>query len=592
VIQEILSVVTDQWRIVFGILFFIALGQGLVSAVFRRLYREQLTLAEYFSLGLAGWILPISLISILWLLLRFISNSAVSWLILFAGFLIPIFSLFRRKVYIASGRASAKIVSLLLAFVLISVLLRLAFVSRAILPSYFDSAAHYGMIKDIVQNGGVGLLASTPYYHAGYHLLAAFLASAFNAEIAKTMLILGQVILSLIPVSTFFLVKQLSSSNRAGIFAVILSAFGWYMPAHAANWGKYPALTSLAFLPFVLSLAYLYVRYRTAWPLQRRWLHSATLGLSILILTLLHSRVLIILAILFLSWGIAVWQRRLSLPIRTFLFAVILGVLVWQIFYIQKQAVLTPLLDPYLNKGIWITTPVLFLSIIALKEYSQVVFAGLLSVVLLFAALFVPVQIPGYGLLSLLDRPLVELLLYLPLTVLGGVGLAALEKPLAPLSSWKFLRPEYIHACLMGLIVIHAFAAYDFYPSDCCALVGQDDLAVLHWMRDHLPGDVQIGISVTELDVLPSEAFEAYNGADAGIWITPLIERGTIPLVNSSDFGQQSVRDVLCQSGVTHLYVGQLGQSFDPARLRERPEWYKLLFSEEKAGVYEVIGCG
>jgi hypothetical protein len=363
------------------------------------------------------------------------------------------------------------------------------------------------------------------------------------------------------------------------------------MPAHAANWGKYPALTSLALLPFVLSLAYVFIQYRAALPLQKRRQQFATLGLSILILTLLHSRALIILSILFLSWGIAVWQRRLSLPIRTFLFVVVLGVLAWQIFYIQKQAVLTPLLDPYLNKGIWITMPVLLLSIVALKEYSPVVFACLFSGTLLFAALFVPVQLPGYGALSLLDRPLVEMILYLPLAVLGGVGLAALEKSLALLSSWKFLRMEYIHVCIMGLIVIHAFAAYDFYPSDCCALVGQDDLAVLHWMRDHLPGDVQIGISVTELDVLPSEAFEAYNGADAGIWITPLIDRGTIPLVHSSDFGQQAVRDVLCQSRVTHLYVGKLGQSFDPARLREHPAWYKLLFSGEKAGVYEVIGC-
>lgn len=590
-IQEAFAVLTDQWRIVFGILSVIALGQGLASTALRSLYRDRLTSVDYFSLGLAGWIFPISLISLLWLLLGSTFNSSLSWMILLAGVLILIAILFRLKLDTGSDRDSAKIVFFLLAFVLVSVLLRLVFVSRAILPSYFDSAQHYSIVKSLVGHGGVWSLVSTTYYHPGFHILTAFLATALNADIARVMLILGQVVLGVMPVSLFFLVKQMTGSNGAGILAVVLSAFGWYMPSHAVNWGKYPALMSLAALPFVLSLAYLLVQNRAELPPQKRWMQFAILGLSVLVLTLLHSRALLILAILFLSWVIAAWQRRLSFMIRLLIFVAVFITLVLEIRFIQQQAVLTPLLDPYLNKGIWITAPVLVLSIAALKEYSQVVLACLLSVSLLFAGIFIPVQIPGYGALTLLDRPLVEMILYLPLTVLGGLGLAGLDKSLSVLSSWKFLRAAYLHAFIMGLVIIHALAKYNLYPSDCCVLVGKDDLAALTWMKDHLPGDAQIGISVTELNVLPSEAFEAYNGADAGIWITPLIDRATIPLVYSSDFGQQPVRDVLCQSGVTHLYVGELGQSFDPARLQEHPEWYKVLLSKEQAGVYEVIGC-
>jgi hypothetical protein len=591
VIQEAFAVLTDQWRIVFGILSFIALGQGLASTALRSLYRDRLTSVDCFSLGLAGWIFPSSLISLLWLLLGFTFSASLIWIILLAGILILIAVLFRLKLDTGPDRDSAKIVFFLLAFVLVSVLLRLVFVSRAILPSYFDSAQHYSIVKGLVGQGGVWSLASTTYYHPGFHILTAFLATILNADIARVMLILGQVVLGVMPVSLFFLVKQMTGSNGSGILAVVLSAFGWYMPSHAANWGKYPALMSLAALPFVLSLAYLFVQNRAELPPQKRWIHFAMLGLTILILTLLHSRSLIILAVIFLSWVITAWQGRLSLPIRTLMFVAVLITLVLEARFIQKQAVLTPLLDPYLNKGIWITAAVFVLSIFALKEYSQVVFACLLSVSLLFAGIFVPIQIPGYGALTLLDRPLVEMILYLPLALLGGLGLAGLEKSLSTLSSRKLLRTEYIHAASLGLIVIHAFSTYNFYPSECCVLVGNDDLAVLHWMRDHLPGDAQIGISVTELNVLPSETFEAYNGADAGIWITPLMDRATIPLVYSSDFGQQSVREVLCQSGVTHLYVGELGQSFDRARLQEDPEWYKVLLSKEQAGVYEVIGC-
>jgi hypothetical protein len=144
----------------------------------------------------------------------------------------------------------------------------------------------------------------------------------------------------------------------------------------------------------------------------------------------------------------------------------------------------------------------------------------------------------------------------------------------------------------MGIIAFHALVTYNFYPSDCCVLVGNEDVAALAWMQEHLPPDAYIGISVTELNVLPSDRIEGYTGGDAGIWITPLINRFTFPLFFRSDFGQAEVNDQLCQNRVSHLYVGELGQPFDSARLDEHPEWYKLLLSIQKAKVYEVVGCG
>jgi len=111
-------------------------------------------------------------------------------------------------------------------------------------------------------------------------------------------------------------------------------------------------------------------------------------------------------------------------------------------------------------------------------------------------------------------------------------------------------------------------------------------------MQEQLPRDAYIGISVTELNVLPSDRLEGYTGGDAGIWITPLIKRYTFPLFFRSDFGQEDVRNQLCQNRVSHLYVGELGQSFDLAHLDQHPEWYKLLLSLQKAKVYEVVGCG
>lgn len=586
-ILYVFTVITEQWHIILGILLFIALGQSLVSAALKHLSGNTLTDVEYFALGLSGWILPISLISLLWFLLGFTSTTPLTRLVIPVGIFLLIAILFRPDI----ETDSKKPIFFLLALVLISILLRLVFVSRAILPSYFDSAQHYGMIKNLLQNGTALPLAATTYYHRGFHMVTAFFVTVLQADIAKTMLILGQLVLAIMPVSVFFIVKHTTGSNGAGIFAIILSALGWYMPAHALNWGKYPALMSLALLPFVLSLAYWLIQRGAEFTPQKRWVLYAILGLSIVVTTLFHTRTPVILAIVFPAWVIEVWRQRLSWINQALILGIVILVVVLEVLFIQTQAILIPLLDPYLNKGIWITALVLLLSILALREYSEVAFVCLLSMCLLLGGLFVPIQIPGYGSLTLLDRPFVEMILYLPLSLLGGLGLAGLETWLRHSLFRVFLYRKYIYGLVIGLMLIHGLARYSLYPSDCCVLVGSDDLAALAWMEDRLPREAHIGISVTELNVLQSEALEGYTGGDAGIWITPLIDRVTIPLFFSSDFGQETMKDKLCESGVSHLYEGELGQSFDSARLHEHPEWYRVLLSMPKVKVYEVVGC-
>ena len=587
---EVLAVIREEWQIVFGVLFFIVLGQGLASITLKKISGNQQNPVELFSLSLAGWVLPIFLLSLLWFVLRWASEPFFSRLILPVGILLLVAILFYFRP--TPGPGSKRIIIFLLLFFFLSVLLRLAFVSRALFPSYFDSAEHYRLIKNILQNGTALPVSSTSYYHPGYHIFTAFLVTVLKTDIPRTMLILGQLVLAYLPISGFFLVRHVTGSNSAGIFAIVLAAFGWYMPAHAVNWGKYPALMSLTLLPFILSLAcWLTQNWTEFAPPQKRIL-CATLGFSIVTSILLHSRSLIVLAVVCLAWMIAAWQRRLSFITRSIIFMTVFAILLVEVFMIHRQAVLAPLLDPYLEDGGWITALVLLLSVFALRENSQFVFACLLSVSMLLGSLFIPIRIPGYGVLTLLDRPLVEMILYLPLTLLGGLGLAGVEKLSSKSSFSKFLRMDCIPILLMAPVILHALVTYDWYPSNCCVLVGKNDIAALDWMKNHLPADALIGISITEMNVLVSDAPEGYSGGDAGIWITPLIDSVTIPLLYSSDFGQQTIKDMLCQKRVSYIYVGELGQPFNSAGLQQRPEWYEVLLSRGKVTVYEVIACG
>ena len=586
--QTIFSVIADQWRMVFGILLLIILCQVIIGSVLRIIFGNQLTPSEYLSLGMSGWILSASLLSLLCFFLGFESSAPFNLFLLIGLIIILIF--YRLRLKPDSEPDSKSTAFFLLLFFLVSSLLRLAFVSKAILPAYFDSAQHYLLIKIILGDNTAGLLTSltTSYYHLGYHFLTAFMVSTLQTEITRTMLILGQMVLAVIPISTFFLVKHKTRSNMAGIFAVSLSAFGWYMPAHAVDWGKYPALTSLGLLPFVLSLAYLLSQNKNTLSPQKQRALYLLLGVGILVSGFIHSRSLVIIGIAFIAWIIATWWQKLSQVQQVFLFSVILVGIALEIIAIQKQEILTLVFDPYINKGLLITPLVVLLAVFAQRHYPQFTFTCILAVCFLLGSLFIPVLglIPGYENLTLLDRPFVEMILFLPLSLLGGLGLAGLEKDIQN----KNINSGFAGLIAITLVFINAFATYDLYPSECCVIARPDDIAAITWMDDHLSMDVRIAVSATELKVLASDSFEGYVGGDAGIWITPLINRVTIPVRYDLSFDEQSTLDELCRMRISHVYIGETGQTFYDS-LHAQPAWYKILLSTPRVKVYQVLGC-
>jgi hypothetical protein len=486
--------------------------------------------------------------------------------------------------------ASVLMVLFLLLFACLSLALRMAYVSRALFPSYFDSAQHYALIKYILAGGSQQVFETLgiSYYHLGFHFLAAFFASIFKAAITTTMLILGQVILAVLPFPYFYIVRYMTRSDWAGMLAVVLSAFGWYMPAHAVDWGKYPALMSLGLIPIVCGLAYLLSLKATTFSVQKRWSLYGMLGVAVFLTTFVHSRSLIVLGIVALAWSLSRKWGRLPQGPKHSIFLLLLVILFLGIFFIQRQDILSLLFDPYLSKGIWTTSLVVFLSVFAYKSYPRLMFTNLLAVCLLLAGLFVPVTglVPGRPQLTLMDRPYLEMLLFMPLSLLGGLGLAGLE---------KWIKGSYRrYAILAGiaLILVHGVINYEFYPSDCCVLVGNDDAVAMAWMDEQLAVGARVGIASTELRVLAADVAEGYVGTDAGIWVTPLTGRQTVALPHDVEFDRPGILDLLCTNGLGYLFVGELGQSFEITRLDSRPEWYRPLLSMQKTRVYEVSGCG
>lgn len=596
VLSDIFSVLVNHWRLISGILLIILFGQALVWSVLKLIFSDRLTSAEYFSLSAAGWIIPLSLGSFLWLALP---QSALSGSVVLIFLAVPTIALFLRTREKSLPGSKAVLFILLSSFGLF-VVLRLAFLARVVVPLYFDSAQHYTIIKSLIDGltsneaTSPGWPAST-YYHIGFHLLTAWTVSTLRAEIVDAMLVLGQVILAAIPFGIFLVIRQETKSDSAAIFAVLLAAFGWYMPAYAVNWGKYPALASLPLIPFVLSLAYLCLRYKNTLSSETYLGLNAILFLGVGITGLMHTRSLVIFAVFALAWVIATgWQRVPNLARLVSLGVVLLGFLL-EIRYIRTQDVFSPLFDPYWNQGLFITSIVFFLSIFALRVFPRLAFASLLVIVLLLGSIFIPITIPSYGNLTLLDRPFVEMILYLPLAYLGGAGLGGLEQSLQILASkferLRILSRRPIGFLFIGLLLINVLASYTLYPSDCCSIAGRDDMVAIDWMDKNLPAEARILISSTELWVLPSDSFQGSVGADGGVWITPLTGRATVLLPYYSDFSQPTTVNILCEMDADYIYIGESGATFNSEQITPYPDTYKILLSMPKAKVYQVMAC-
>lgn len=579
-----LNVLLDRAWVVFSILIPIIWGHILFGGAFRKIFKTQFTDSEYFSLGMAGWILPASLWAALMLAGTFLFGEAATIAVSALAVVVFLFVLFSER----PKRVSIWLSLAWIPALAVSLVLQLAFLEKTILPLYFDSAEHYRIIKGYYDLSSFRL-PSAAYYHPGFHLLIAAISRVFQPGIVDTMLVFGQVMLAILPFSLFFIAKQETQSTAAAFFTCLLAGVAWHMPSHLMNWGKYPALFSLVGIHFVLNVGY--SMYRNDKFKYGRSALYWLLGFGILISALIHTRSLIVFAFVALSVLLTMWRKKMSAMFQRFLFALVACVILIEIIFIQKSDVLSLLFGAYLRDDIWMIALVAVLMFFSIKFYSDQAFFLLASLSLLMLGLFIPVHLPSLGALTLLDRPYVQMLLYLPLSIFGGLGLAGLHQALQRFSFHPTLLTRFTTLLIFGLVLLNAKANRHFYPSDCCQIVTRDDLAAFQWMDTTLPSDAGILTASTDLYVTSFESANTLAGVDGGVWITPLTSRKTVHMRWDINFNQPETHDEICAQELNYIYVGGMPQSFSASQLAGRPNWYLEIFVLPKARVYQVIGC-
>jgi hypothetical protein len=542
-----IRVLKQNWELVLAIVTGVAWGTLVVFAILKKIVGQHYSDVELTALALGGWPLPILLMSLLIIFLNvFVSFSPI--IIVSLILIICSAGLALRSIWNKTSLHFTPLIFVALVFV------RLGFVANIILPAYFDSAEHYRIIQSLLSMNTV--FPTTTYYHIGYHIIVAAFTLVTHQNIGQVMLIFGQVVLAAIPLPIYFLTLYLTGSRRAGFFSVVLAAFGWYMPAHAVNWGKYPALLSLLMIQFTLGAALI--------KKPRLFI------LSLIVSALIHSRSIILIVIIFGAWVLsAIWSRQTRNK-RALVFGIACAVLGVSILWFKQQQILGTVLEPY---WIWVTLLVGFLSVFAFQSFGKLQLFSILTIFFMLVGMFVPIT-PA---IALLDRPLVEMILFLPLAILGGLGTAQ--------------APRSITVLIAVYIVVQAWMTYSFLPSDCCQLVSRDDAVALDWMDKNLPRDARIAIASTDL-ILDNFSRPMQNtGTDAGIWVTPLTKRVAVPLSYTTDFIDQRTHTLLCDMHITYVYFGARLQSFNSVSITTKPEWYEIVLFFPNVKIAGVHNC-
>lgn len=589
---ELTAVLASQGGLILCILAIIFTGMLISVRFLKSITDHSLSALEYFSLGMSAWLIPVLLAAALSVTLPVSGLLQISdtlfriiAVVIFAAALLMIKPGLQGPIKISATGW------LLFLILLLSVAASLVFLSKILLPAYFDSVEHYRIIKFLLQSPGADAdkWPTASYYHIGYHLILAALIKLTGAGIIDVMLVSGQLILPTLAIPLFFIISRETRSSAAALFTTALGAFGWYMPEHAVNWGKYPALFGFSVTILVFGLIYLISQN------PRSWLDIKKLTLLFIALAacgLIHTRAVVACGLFAAALFLAGKWDMLAVRWKRLILGAFLLVLMAAVLFLRTDATFGILFSSYLENDIPSIYLILFLGIFALWKFPRFTFALLLLISMACISLYVSVNgLFGYTNLYLLDRPYAQILLYIPFSFMGGLGFAGLVEVTSTWRMWIIPARRVIQLAAFAMLMVNAIFYQKYYPADCCKLAGTDDLAAFSWIKVELPQEAILLIASQKLSFTPDTTRFSTAGSDAGLWVIPLSERGTIAFPSGTDFAQPGTFEKICSLGVDYIYQGNRPGSFNESSLIAKPDWYGAAFMLPEVKIHQVIGC-
>ncbi|KAA0253044.1 MAG: hypothetical protein EDX89_16085 [Acidobacteria bacterium] len=554
------------------------------------------------------------------------------------------------------GRARREVTLAVFAVIaLLAAATRASHVRELALPAWVDSVHHQMIVQLVVEQGRVPatwapfLPEVQSVYHWGFHAGAAWTAWLAGArtphEIARALLVYGQVLNVLFAVVLYAGARVLFRSRAAGLLAAAVGTLVSWFPAYYVAWGRYTQLAGLLVLP-VAAIALFRLEKR---PEPRAIVLAAILLAGI---ALVHVLVAFLLAPLLVVLAVPAVRRGGASVLRAWLTAGALSALLvapWLARLVasgQPREALAPsrrataaswatyndfpedlLLSPGTRELISVAT----IGLTGMAGWEGMPPAGrALSAGLWLTALAVEGlrrrgrscrRLPwgalgilwGWSAISLLlvnlDRLGLPPLRAVPNRVLVIAAFLPLSLAAAGVSCWllRLVEPARSFlpavALVLGLGVWGASRLVDVVPP-WTVLATDRDVRAMEWVERHAPASAVFAVR--------TRAWESgtFAGVDGGCWLQLLTGRRTIlpPSLYvstpdrarlerleaflaawsaSASLEDPLIRGALRDAGVTHLFLGENPGLLAPPALAGRP-WTKTVYRDGPVAVFEL----
>jgi len=160
-----------------------------------------------------------------------------------------------------------------------------------------------------------------------------------------------------------------------------------------------------------------------------------------------------------------------------------------------------------------------------------------------------------------------------------------------------------IASLVIGSVVLWGAWGMLTIVNPATVLATRDDMAAMEWIRDHIPSDAKFLINVRHWQG------GTYVGTDGGYWIPLLTGRATVlppavylygpaeyvkgindlaeAAVAVESWDAESMRRLLSDNGVTHVYVGARGGPVTPRMLMNSP-YYRPVYSRGPVWIFQI----
>ena len=486
-------------------------------------------------------------------------SAALLWLVLAISLavIIVLWAILARRARptrdeVIAGGGLAGMMLLALAF-------RLGDINGLAVPMFGDSL-HHTMITSIIASSGKVPQGYQPYvpvdtftYHFGFHTLAAILSLLTGLAIPAAVLIMGQALIVMSLPVAYLLTRQLFSSRVAGLAAAMITGFVSVMPAYYINWGRYTQLSGLVLLPVAATLLLRAVARRG------KSYETGLAAFCVAGLVVVHYRILIfygLFVVAMAAWyTITKWRDRSALMSAAVRVITTTGVgLLLAAPWLWNLAVNY---FPSLSRRLSTVSPDYIAIYNSTENFTR--FVGILVAALgvlgLWLALWSPLarqpakanentetvgdagimppHLAVYGVATWIALMLVGLwvppgalgslsvatALYLPLSVLGGYGIARLANMpavRASIPAWGVPVALFLAAPLVALTL----RTWHVADPDSNSYVRNGDLQAFDWIKENTPATAKFLIS-SQI----SYAGRAVTASDAGMWLPVLVGR-------------------------------------------------------------------